>query len=186
MPSLTGPNQSSFIPSRLAADNVIVVQEIVDSLQRRKGRTGGMIAKIDLEKAYDRVDWNYLRKVLLVTEFSSSIQNLIMSIVSSTKLQVCWNGESLAAFTPSRGLSQGDPLSPYLFVLCMETLYFRIQRAVQNREWSLLQFVKGGTPLSHLFFANDLLLFGQASYSQTRVKEHILESFCHKSGQLMS
>lgn len=127
MPTLTGPCQSSFIPGRLAKDNIIVAQEIVHSLRRKKGKVGRMTAKVDLEKECDRVEWEFLRRILTITGFQPHLQSLIMNIVTSTSLQVCWNRESLPPFHP---IQQGDPLSPYLFVLCMETLHHRISRVV--------------------------------------------------------
>lgn len=186
MPVLKGPRQSSFIPSRLTTDNIIVAQEIVHSLQRKKGKLGGCVAKINLEKAYDRVEWTFLRQILTVTGFQAPLQDLIMNIVTSTSLRVCWNGELLPTFHPSQSLCQGDPLSPYLFVLCMETLHHRISHAVQEKLWTSIRVVRWGTSFSHLFFVDDLLLFGQASYSQAKIMEHILVFFCQDSRQLMN
>lgn len=64
MHKLTGASQASFIPVRSTADNITAAQEVLHSLQRRKGTNGGFALKVDLEKAYDRVDWNFLREVL--------------------------------------------------------------------------------------------------------------------------
>nr|KYP62772.1 Putative ribonuclease H protein At1g65750 family [Cajanus cajan] len=85
-------------------------------------------------------------------------------------------------FTPSRGLRQGDPLSPYLFVLCMERLALKINELVDNNSWKPAHLSRGGPPLSHLMFADDLLLFGEATEDQARVMERTLEDFCRASG----
>lgn len=122
MRKLTGTAQASFIPGRYIIDNVIMAQEIIHSLLSRKGRRGGMMLKLDLEKDYDRVDWVYLRKIAGISGFSTQMGELIMDVITHTSLKVCWNGVCLPPFTPSRGLRQGDPLSPYLFVLCMEVV----------------------------------------------------------------
>lgn len=84
MLQLTGPQQASFIPGRQAVDNVVIVQELIHTLQWKKGLTGGMILKVDLEKAYDRVEWPFLRQVILAAGFSEHLTNLIMSCISST------------------------------------------------------------------------------------------------------
>lgn len=85
-------------------------------------------------------------------------------------------------FKPTRGLRQGDPLSPYLFVLCMEVLSHQIEGAVICKEWVAVKSSKKGPAVSHIFFADDLLLFGKTSFSQARMMEHVLASFCNISG----
>lgn len=146
-----------------------------------------MVAKVYLEKAYDRIDWAFHRKILSATGFDGRIQQLIMSMVTTTSLQVNnEHGEALSTFYPSRGLHRGDPLSPYLFVLCMETLHHQISRVVHWWPWSPIRLVRGGMPLSHLFLADDLLLLGWALFSQAKVMENVIESFCKESGQLMN
>lgn len=77
---------------------------MVHSLRKLKGRTADTVMKINLDKAYDRVDWTFMREVLTVTSFAKEFQEFIMNIVTSTSLRVYWNGELLDAFAPSRGL----------------------------------------------------------------------------------
>lgn len=115
--------------------------------------------------------------------FNAHLCSLIMNCISSASLAILWNGQKLSSFTPSRGLRQGDPLSPYLFVLTMEVLGHSIQRQVIDRSWRPIKLSKEGPPISHIFFADDLLLFGETSYSQARVIEHVLTEFCAFSGQ---
>lgn len=161
----------------------MTIQEVIHTLSRRKGSNGAMIVKIDLKKAYDKVDWGYLSQVLRVTGFSNVIQELIMNIVTTNSLCLLRNGELLDSFSPSRDLRQGDPLSPYLFLLCMECLHQKISSIMLKKHWRLVQLNRVGSPLSHLFFADDLLLFGQGAYSQAKLMEHIIQSFCQESGQ---
>lgn len=112
---------------------------------------------------------------------SSSRADSIMHIIYITS--VLWNGKRLQNFQPQRGLRQGDPLSPYLFVLCLEVLGQRTSRAVEEKEWQPIKASKGGPLVSHLFFANDLLLFGTASNQQAIDMEKILLRFCQISRQ---
>lgn len=114
-------------------------------------KKGEMIVKIDLEKAYHRVNWKFLEEVLRKVGFSDNLRSVIMSCITSTSLVVIWNGEILDSFEPERGLRQGDSLSPYLFVLCRETLAHSINKVVERKDWkpvratacSLIQAITG-------------------------------------------
>lgn len=180
---LAGKWQSSFIPNRQATDNIVIAQEVVHSMRRGTGRKRGMVVKIDLEKAYDRIDWTFLESVLRTVGFEEGIVSIILGCLRNTQLSVLWNGNRLAPFSPQRGLRQGDPLSPYLFVLCMETLGQRIQTAAVAKRWKGYPIGTNRSPVSHLFFADDVLLFGEASIQQAQVMQDILQDFCGESGQ---
>lgn len=97
---------------------------------------------------------------------------------------VNWNGAPSPSFASSRGLCQGDPISPYLFVLSMERLGHRIQEAITAGVWKPMTFGRGQGPnISHIFFANDLVLIAEASHSQVNLIRNILDDFCRASGQ---
>lgn len=99
-------------------------------------------------------------------------------------MSVNWNGTPTPQFNSSRGLRQRDPLSPYLFVLSMERLGHRILDDVDNGAWSPLTFGRGNGPkLSHLFFADDLILIAEASRGQVDLIKNTLNEFCMASGQ---
>lgn len=180
--SLIGPFQSSFLPGRGTTDNAIVLQEIVHAMKKSKKKNGEVAYKIDLEKAYDHVDWTFLSQTLLDFGFPQVTVNLIMQCVTTSTLSVLWNGKRLPSFSPTRGLRQGDPLSPYLFVLCMEKLSLAIQAEVENGNWLPFKFPKNGPPISHLLFADDVLLFTKARSSQARLVSNILDNFGKVSG----
>ncbi|KAG7599606.1 Endonuclease/exonuclease/phosphatase superfamily [Arabidopsis suecica] len=186
MPTLIGPAQSSFIPGRLSTDNIVLVQEAVHSMRRKKGRKGWMLLKLDLEKAYDRIRWDFLEDTLTVSGLPEKYVGWIMQCVKGPSMNVLWNGEKTETFKPSRGLRQGDPLSPYLFVLCLERLCHLIELAVDSKEWKAISLSCGGPKLSHICFADDLILFAEASVTQIRVIRKVLEKFCKASGQKVS
>lgn len=144
MPNLIGPSQASFIPGRLSTDNIVVVQEVVHSKRRKKGRKGWMLLKLDLEKAYDRIRWDFLEDTLYAAKLPQIWVTWIMECVMNPGMSLLWNGVRTKAFTPQRGLRQGDPLSPYLFVLCMERLCHQIQFSVANKEWKPIRLSRGG------------------------------------------
>ncbi|CAL1393436.1 unnamed protein product [Linum trigynum] len=183
MRKIVAPRQSSFIPGRQTTDNIIVLQEVLHSLRKKKGKRGGIVLKIDLEKAYDRLRWDFLRDTLKEVGLPSLWINCIMFCVESNKMRLLWNGELSDPITPTRGVRQGDPLSPYLFVLCMERLSHRIDQAIQEKNWKPLSLSRGGPLISHLFFADDLILFAEADGAQVRIIKRCQDEFCHSSGQ---
>lgn len=151
-------------------------------MKKSKRKKGDVAYKIDLEKAYDHVDWDFLRGTLIDFGFPSTTINLIMSCVSSSSLSIVWNGKRLPSFSPTRGLRQGDPLSPYLFVLCMEKLSLAIQSEVTKGNWSPFQVPRNGPLISHLLFTDDVLFFTKAKSSQARLVSSMLEKFGRVSG----
>lgn len=179
---LIGPLQSSFIPNRGTSDNALIAQEIVHHMYKKKGKSGFLMFKIDFEKAYDRVDWEFLRLTLSDFGFPTTIIQLIMSCVASTTLSLKWNSERLDKFAPNRGIRQGDPMSPYLFLLCMEKLALLIQEKVDANQWQPIKIGTNGPAISHLFFAYDCLLFTRDKASQVRLVKDVLQAFCLASG----
>ncbi|CAA7036314.1 unnamed protein product [Microthlaspi erraticum] len=186
MTKLIGPAQSSFIPGRLSTDNVVIVQEAVHSMRQKKGKKGWMLLKLDLEKAYDRIRWDFLENTLHAANLPEKWVKWIMQCVSGPSMSLLWNGEKTESFKPLRGLRQGDPLSPYLFVMCMERLCHLIERSIDEKEWKRISLSRGGPKLSHICFADDLILFAEASVGQIRVIRRVLEKFCKASGQKVS
>ncbi|BFG33690.1 hypothetical protein CerSpe_199640 [Prunus speciosa] len=186
MPKLISPNQVSFVPGRHITDNIVIAQELMHKFQASKGKKGFVAWKIDLSKAYDKLNWNFINNVLTEVGLPRNLIQLIMACISTVKYQVCVNGELTEAFRPSNGIRQGDPLSPYLFVLCIEKLSHIIFNAVMRKNWKPVKSSQSGVSVSHLFFADDLILFAEASPKQARIMKNCLDSFCQMSGQTVN
>lgn len=180
LPDLISPSQASFIPGRQIIDNVVIVQEVLHSMSERRRRNWMMI-KIDLEKAYDRIRWDFLGQMLHNANLPAHLIDIIMKCQSLGNTELVLNGAKAGQFKPTRGIRQGDPLSPYLFVLCMEFLSHLIQNKVDEGAWKPISI--GDVQLSHLFFADDLILFAEASVEQGNVVKNCLELFCEASGE---
>ena len=98
-------------------------------------------------------------------------------------MQILWNGSKTEKFNPSRGLRQGDPISPYLFVICMEKLARLIQDQMNKEAWKPIRLNANGPLISHLFFADDLVLFAEANMNQVKIIKKCMTAFCNASGQ---
>jgi mannosylglycoprotein endo-beta-mannosidase len=184
MPYVISQNQSSFIPGRSTVDNILVLQETIHSLTHMYGKTGYMVLKLDLEKAYDKLEWPFILETLQVLKIPDHLCSLIAHCISSSSMRLNWNGKKTNTFNSSRGLRQGDPISPYLFVLAIERLSHKIQDLVVAGTWKGLKFGRGSGPIvSHINFADDLVLVAEASPSQAILIREVLDEFCLHSGQ---
>lgn len=109
-----------------------------------------------------------------------------MVCVSLTSFKILWNGEPTAAFKAPRGLRQGDPLSPYLFVLYLERLGHMIYGKVNKGFWKPITLSRGGPSFSHLCFADNLILLAKADSSQALIIRDTLTAFCSEAEQKIS
>ena len=186
LPGLVSPLQTAFVLGRKGIDNAIIVQEIIHSMSRKRGRGESMAIKIDLEKAYDRLEWSFIRDTLTLFKIPNQLITLIMSYISSSSISILFNEGALESFHPSRGIRQGDPLSPYLFILCMKVLGAFIADKCNSNLWNPIKASWNGPAFSHLFFADDLVLFTRADRKNCVAIREVLHSFCSISGEKIS
>ena len=147
------------------------------------GSNGFMALKLDMSKAYDRVEWVFLENLMRKMGFCEQGIGLIMVCVKTVTYSILVNGEPKGLIHPSRALRQGDPLSPFLFLLCTEGLYGLIKKATSNGDINGFRLCKQGPKLTHLFFADDILLFCMANSTKCSKVMDLLSLYEDVSGQ---
>lgn len=174
--TVISPQQSAFVPGRLIQDNILVSHEAFHHLKLKKqGGLYEMAIKLDFNKAYDRVQWDFLQAILLKMGFSSVWTQWVMECVSTVSFSVMVNGERQSSFIPARGLRQGDLLSPYLFILIIDVLSLLISHQLQDHKLAGMRLTRNCPVLSHFFFADDTLLFFEASINDCLALKSTLE-----------
>ena len=145
-----------------------------------------MAVKLDMSKAYDRVEWSFLEAMMHKMGFHSTWINWIMQCLSSISFSFNINGEVKGYVIPKRGIRQGDPLSPYLFLICSEGLSNLLRKATANRMLSGMNISRRGPSITHIFFADDSLIFCKANQDQTKELMRVLDVYGLASGQVIN
>ena len=163
LPLIISDAQSAFVPGRSISDNVLTAFEVIHCMKwKTKGKKGNMALKIDISKAYDRIDRRYLEAMMRIMGFDSHFISIILLCVTSVQYFASINGELVGLIIPKRGLLQGDPLSPYLFIVCAEGLSTMLQQAEACGDLHGCFISRGALSISHLLFADDSLFFFNA------------------------
>ena len=172
--------QSAFMPGRLLAENVLLATELVQGYKKSNISPRAML-KVDLRKAFDTVRWDFVIATLQALGMPVKFVNWISECITTTSFTICINGESGGYFKSMRGLRQGDPLSPYLFVLGMEVF----SRLLKSRyDSGYIRYHPNAEPIdiSHLMFADDVMVFYDGSSSSLHGISETLDDFASWSG----
>lgn len=183
------PNQGANVENRKISDNTIIAHEIIHSMRikrRRKFDKPMMAVKIDMSKAFDRIKWVSLIHALTQLGFNHHWISMINHCISSVRFSILLNGVPILPFQASQGLRQGDPLSPYLFITCMEILSRLITKKEEEGKIHGYQVSQSSPPISHLLFADDIFIFCRATLAEAHQLIDTLKQFSDITGQVVN
>ncbi|KAF5447955.1 hypothetical protein F2P56_033465 [Juglans regia] len=184
MNPLSSPGPDGFPPAFYQNHWSLVEDEALHTMNNRMiGKEGYMALKLDMSKAYDKIEWKFLREVMIKMGFAQEWIQLVMNCVESVSYSILLNGSPQDLFKPTRGIRQGDPLSPYLFILCAEVLSSLLNHAEFSRAISGVPIARGMIHINHLLFADDSLLFCKANSLEWSRLLFVLSLYENASGQ---
>ena len=188
LPKIIDENQSAFVPGRLITDKVLLSSKVFHYMKHNHAKKRVYMAlKLDMRKAYDRMEWDYIACVMIKMGFLAVWIDRVMKCVTTVKYSFLVNGEAIEIITPDRGLRKGDPLSPYLFLLCAdEGLGALIRKAHSNNMIHGISTSHNAPVISHLFLADDSMVFARAGANEAQVILDILRRYESLSGQTVN
>lgn len=188
LPCLIDKAQSTFITGRHIQDNSLIAFELLHTIKKKHNRKVGDVAlKIDISKAYDQVDWTYLEDIMRRMGFCDTWICWIMLCVTTVKYTFRVNSEFVGLIILGRGLRQGNPLSPYLFmIICAEGLSALLRRANRTGKLHGCKASRHGPIISHLMFTDDCILFCWGSEEEARNLKQVLDVYENLSGQAIN
>ncbi|XP_062097539.1 uncharacterized protein LOC133803465 [Humulus lupulus] len=180
LPSLVHQNQGAFVKNRLLAHNILLLQDIIKGYNR-KNASPRCVMKIDLSKAYDMLDWDFMETILSKYCFPSKFIKWIMACLKDPSYLILMNGRIQGEFRGKKGLRQGDPLSPLLSVLAMEYCTRLLSQASLDKRFRFHPKCKS-LKLVNLCFADDLVIFCKGVSNSVQILRDSFTEFCMASG----
>ncbi|KAL1189749.1 putative mitochondrial protein [Cardamine amara subsp. amara] len=184
LPEIVSETQGAFVSGRLISDNILLAHEMVHGLRTNpRCKEEFMALKIDMSKAYDRVEWCFLKELFIRLGFEGKWIGWIMTCISSISYSVLLNGQSHGFIKPKRGLRQGDPLSPFIFILCAEALVHIMNKAEVEGRISGIKLSRDSLSIQKLLFADDSLFMCRATFREGTKLQRCLKLYGDASGQ---
>ncbi|XP_026419847.1 uncharacterized protein LOC113315813 [Papaver somniferum] len=183
---IISPMQSAYVSGRLISENICLVQEIVQSMKRKEGLGGHLALKMDMSKAFNRLEWSFLLDILKQFGFSEKFRQFISQCISTTHIEVMLNGSPTTSFKTTRRIRQGDPLSPYLFILAMESFSRFLPHCEATGKLTGMKISRSAPKTNHLLFADDCILFCKANDAQVQKLLSVIHQFSICLGQLIN
>ncbi|KAL9683091.1 hypothetical protein QQ045_014906 [Rhodiola kirilowii] len=150
--------QAGFVEGRNIHESISLVHDLVNDINN-KSCGGNVVIKLDMSKAYDRVSWIFLLKILRAFGFSEQWCDLIYRNIANCWYSISWDGEQFGNFKSNRGVCQEDPLSPSLFILAMEYFSQVLNQAVRSKKIKMYKAKGSKLGIHHLLYEDDMLIF---------------------------
>ncbi|XP_027172427.1 uncharacterized protein LOC113772083 [Coffea eugenioides] len=182
LPGIISPQQSGFVQGRQISENFLLAQELLSDI-RKSNRGGNVVLKLDMAKAYDRVSWPFLLQVLRRFGFGERWIDMIWRLISNVWFSVMVNGAPQGFFQSSRGLRQGDPISPALFVIGAEVLSRLLNSLLSSPLFSPFSVPHGCPKVTHLAYTDDVVIFSSGLKRSVRLVMKALGDYSSVSGQ---
>ncbi|XP_071687414.1 uncharacterized protein [Rutidosis leptorrhynchoides] len=180
VPNLVGDEQTAFLRGKSILDGVLILNEAVDESKRCKAKT--FLFKVDFSKAFDSLKWKFLFDIMRLMGFGSRWIKWIFSCLRYASISVLVNGSPTKEFKLEKGVRQGDPLSPFLFILASEGLNMIIKNASNDGLFEGVDIGKDKVRLTHLQYADDTIFIGEWRRRNIHNVMLILKSFEELSG----
>ncbi|KFK28834.1 hypothetical protein AALP_AA7G055000 [Arabis alpina] len=180
MSDMIAPSQYAFVKGRLLVENVLLASELVQGFNKKSVSARGLL-KVDLRKAFDSVNWEFILLLLKIGEFPEVLNGWIEQCITTTSFSINVNGELCGYFKGKRGLRQGDPISPYLFVMAMEVLANMLHMKFSEEQIGYHPLCKN-LHISHLSFADDIMIFYDGTAASLASIVQVLKDFENLSG----
>lgn len=183
LPLLISNTQSVFVAGRAITDNVLITHETLHYLRTSEAKKcGSMAVKTDMSKAYDRIEWGFVKEVLNLLGFDPVWVSWIIACIESVSYSFLINGAPKGSVKPSRGLCQGDPQSPHIFILCTEVLSTLCEKGQADGSLPDVRVSPHSPPINHLLFADDTMFFFKSKPSCVTALKEILSTYEQVSG----
>ncbi|XP_021722577.1 uncharacterized protein LOC110690060 [Chenopodium quinoa] len=187
LPFLISDSQHTFVQGRVMTDNILMSHELMEKINSSKTGTNWLASiKIDMSKAYDRIHWSFLLQFLKAYGFPERWLQMIQQCLATVSYKSLINGTTSETFKPRCGLRQGDPISPYLFLFCMDIFSRMLHLGHDLKLFQGIKLSRRSPTISHLFFADDALIFFRPSSTTCTNIIQIIQRFTKISGEQLN
>ncbi|XP_070026560.1 uncharacterized protein [Nicotiana sylvestris] len=183
LPNIISEEHAGFVKGRSIVENVLLTQEIIIDIMLRTKAGPNVVIKLDMEKAYDRLSWLFLTKILRKMGFPEAFIGLIFDLIGNNWYSVLINGQPNGFFKSLMGVKQGDPLSPTLFILAAEALFRDLNSLHTNLYFCGFGMPKWSPKINHLSYADDIIIFCLSDETSLRLVMEVLQAYESSSSQ---